>query len=118
MGNNYINIVDGDCPTGIIITQPITTVVDVITAGPKGDKGDKGVAGDTTFFIATGSVTASVHLNGDIFTITSASIDLFSVNSFGALTIPELLLTPQAAPPSPIEGGFFFSTDGDFYLGS
>ena len=115
MGNNYINIVDNDCPTGITITQPVTEIVEVVSTGPQGPRGPKGDKGDSTLvnLIATGSVSASVHLTGDIFTVTSASADIFSVNYQGVITLQEQLVTPTA-----VRGGIFFSGSGDFFLGS
>ncbi len=115
MANNYINIVDNDCPTGITITQPITDIVEVVSTGPQGPRGPKGDAGDGTLFnlIATGSVSASVELTGDIFTISSASTDIFSVNYQGVITLQEKAIAPTA-----IRGGIFFSGSGEFYLGS
>tara|TARA_R110000803_G_C11882371_1_gene309910 strand:- start:118 stop:465 length:348 start_codon:yes stop_codon:yes gene_type:complete len=115
MANNYINIVDDGCPTGITITQPITSIVDVITAGPTGPRGPKGDSGEVNVlaFIATGSVSASVDLTGDIFTITSASADIFSINYQGVMILQEQTITPD-----PTRGGLYFSTSGDFYLGS
>ena len=113
MANNYIDIVDNDCPTGITITQPITEVVQVVSIGPQGPIGPQGEDGEITFFIATGSVTASVDLTGDIFTVTSASTDIFSVNYQGVITLQEKAIAPTA-----IRGGIFFSGSGEFYLGS
>ena len=115
MGNNYINIVDNDCPTGITITQPVTEIVEVVSTGPQGPRGPKGDPGDGALvnLIATGSVSASVHLTGDIFTVTSASADIFSVNYQGVITLQEQLVTPTA-----VRGGIFFSGSGEFYLGS
>ena len=113
MAKNYIDIVDNDCPTGITITQPITEVVQVVSTGPQGPRGPKGEDATATFFIATGSVTASVDLTGDIFTVTSASADIFSVNYQGVITLQEQLVTPTA-----VRGGIFFSGSGDFFLGS
>lgn len=115
MGNNYINIVDNDCPTGITITQPVTEIVEVVSTGPQGPRGPKGDPGEGALvnLIATGSVSASVHLTGDIFTVTSASADIFSVNYQGVITLQEQLVTPTA-----VRGGIFFSGSGDFFLGS
>ena len=115
MANNYIDIVDGDNPTGITITQPITSIVEVTSQGHQGPRGPKGDPGDGSLFnlIATGSVSASVHLTGDIFTVTSESTDIFSINYQGVITLQEQLVTPTA-----IRGGIFFSGSGEFYLGS
>lgn len=115
MGNNYINIVDNDCPTGITITQPVTEIVEVVSTGPQGPRGPKGDPGDSPLLhlITTGSVSASVDLIGDIFTVTSASADIFSVNYQGVITLQEQTVTPTA-----VRGGIFFSGSGDFFLGS
>ena len=108
--NNTIEVVDNNCPAEIIITQPVTRVVEIATVGPLGPVGPPGL---TTFFIATGSVSASVALTGDIFTISSASTDIFSVNYQGVAILQETVTDPD-----PIRGGIFFSTTGDFYFGS
>ena len=111
--DNLIQVIDENCPTEITVTQPITRVIEVATVGPQGPQGPQGLDGTTTYFIATGSVTASVSLTGDIFTVTSASADIFSVNYQGVITLQEQLVTP-----TPVRGGIFFSGSGDFFLGS
>lgn len=108
--NNTIEVVDNNCPAEIIITQPVTKVVEIATVGPQGPVGPQG---ETTFFIATGSVSASVDLTGDIFTVSSASIDIFSINYQGVAILQEKLIEPD-----PTRGGMFFSASGDFYFGS
>lgn len=110
---NIVQVVDENCPTEISITQPVTRVVQVAAPGPQGPPGPQGIDGTTTYFIATGSVTASVSLTGDIFTVTSASTDIFSVNYQGVITLQEQLTTPTA-----VRGGIFFSGSGDFFVGS
>lgn len=107
--NNIIEVVDNNCPSEIQITQPVTRVVEVATVGPQGPVGPKGF----THFMSTGSVTASVALTGDIFNVSSASTDIFSVNYQGVIILQEQDITPD-----PIRGGIFFSGSGDFYLGS
>lgn len=110
---NIVQVVDENCPTEISITQPVTRVVQVAAPGPQGPPGPQGIDGTTTYFIATGSVTASVSLTEDIFTVTSASTDIFSVNYQGVITLQEQLTTPTA-----VRGGIFFSGSGDFFVGS
>ena len=107
--NNIIEVVDNNCPSEIQITQPVTRVVEVTAVGPVGPTGPKGV----TWFMSTGSVTASVALTQDIFTVTSASADIFSINYQGVIILQEQDITPD-----PTRGGLFFSGSGDFYLGS
>jgi hypothetical protein len=111
--NNTIEVVDKNCPSQILITQPVTKVIEVTTVGPQGASGPQGIPGNVTTFIATGNVTGSVALTGDIFTVSSASTDIFSVNYQGVI-----LLQEQDTPPTPQRGGLFFSGSGDFYLGS
>ena len=111
--DNTIQVIDNNCPAEITITQPVTRVVEVATVGPQGPVGPQGEDGEITFFIATGSVTASVDLTGDIFTVTSASTDIFSINYQGVVTLQEQIETPD-----PVRGGIFFSGSGDFYMGS
>ena len=108
--NNIIEVVDNNCPAEIIITQPVTRVVEIATVGPQGPVGPRG---ELTYFIATGSVTASVDLSGDIFTVSSASTDIFSINYQGVAVLQEKIETPD-----PIRGGMFFSASGDLYFGS
>lgn len=108
--NNTIEVVDNNCPAEIIITQPVTKVVEIATVGPQGPIRPQG---ETTFFIATGSVSASVDLTGDIFTVSSASIDIFSINYQGVAILQEKLIEPD-----PTRGGMFFSASGDLYFGS
>lgn len=110
---NLVKVIDENCPTEISITQPVTRVVQVAAPGPIGPRGPRGIDGRTTNFLATGSVTASVDVTGDIFTVTSASADIFSVNYQGVITLQEQLITPTA-----IRGGIFFSGSGDFFVGS
>ena len=111
---NQITI-DSNNPTEIGITQQVTKILQVTTPGPQGPQGPKGDAGDGSLFnlIATGSVSASVELTGDIFTISSASTDIFSINYQGVV-----LLQEKAIAPTVIRGGIFFSGSGDFYFGS
>tara|TARA_R110000772_G_scaffold206721_1_gene317333 strand:+ start:278 stop:619 length:342 start_codon:yes stop_codon:yes gene_type:complete len=109
---NQITI-DSNNPTEIGITQPVTKILQVTTPGPQGPAGPPGEAGSGGSFIATGNVTASLAPNGDIFTITSASTDIFSINYQGIV-----LLQEKAIAPTVIRGGIFFSGSGDFYFGS
>lgn len=111
--NNTIEVVDNNCPAEIIITQPVTRILQVTTPGPQGPAGPVGPSGNDSFFIATGSVSASVALTGDIFTVSSASTDIFSINYQGVAILQETI-----TDPNPIRGGIFFSTTGDFYFGS
>tara|TARA_R110000822_G_scaffold52775_1_gene136547 strand:- start:2811 stop:3209 length:399 start_codon:yes stop_codon:yes gene_type:complete len=111
--NNIIEVVDNNCPSEIQITQPVTRIVEVTTTGPQGPIGPAGIEGGARNFIATGSVSASVELTGDIFTVTSASADIFSINYQGVIILQE-----QDITPNPTRGGLFFSGSGDFYLGS
>ena len=111
--NNIIEVVDNNCPSEIQITQPVTRIVEVTTVGPQGPIGPQGIAGDAHNYIAIGSVSASVETAGDIFTVTSASADIFSINYQGVITLQE-----QDITPNPTRGGLFFSGSGDFYLGS
>lgn len=110
---NTIQVIDENCPTQISITQPVTKIIQVATVGPQGPVGPQGIDGTTTYFIATGSVTASVAPSEDIFTVTSASTDIFSVNYQGVITLQE-----QLTPPTATRGGIFFSGSGDFFVGS
>jgi hypothetical protein len=68
---------------------------------------------DFTHRITSGSVTASVNVDGDIFLIQSASVDMFKVNSEGVTVLKTNIETP-----TPVEGGIFYSGSGDFFFGS
>lgn len=111
--DNLIEVVDENCPTEITVTQPVTKVIQVATVGPQGPVGPQGIDGTTTYLIATGSVSASVNPTGDIFTVTSASVDIFSINYQGVITLQERSLAPTV-----VRGGIFFSGSGDFFVGS
>ena len=168
--NNEINLVNQDRAiiisdqerhVNIDVTQPITSVVQVLT-GPMGPPGPAGVGtfpftgsvdisgslnliGNASFtgsiflingsfsgsganlfnipasaivglnlsMIATGSVTASVNTNSDLFLIKSASTEIFKVNNEGVVVLQE-----KIAPPTPVAGGIFYSSSGDFFFGS
>lgn len=83
------------------------------------------ITGSAGIFSATGSiystntdieVTGSFTLNidglNDTFTITSGSADIFTVNNNGVLT-----LATQSTVPTPTDGGMYFGSDGNFYIG-
>jgi len=61
--------------------------------------------------ISTGSVSASVNTEEDIFLIQNASVDIFKVDSKGVATFPT-----QSSPPSPKVGAIYFS-ETDFFVG-
>ena len=61
--------------------------------------------------ISTGSVSASVNTEEDIFLIQSASVDIFKVDSKGVATFPT-----QSSPPPPEVGAIYFS-ETDFFVG-
>jgi len=111
--DNSIEVVDENCPTEITVTQPVTRIVQVATVGPQGPVGPQGIDGATAASTVTGSVSASLKLTGDIFTVASASIDIFSINYEGVITLQERTLTPTV-----VRGGIFFSGSGDFFVGS
>lgn len=62
--------------------------------------------------LTTGSVTASVDVSGEIFTVRSASEDMFNVTNQGVATLRINSITPTA-----VEGGIFYSESGDFFFG-
>lgn len=60
--NNQIVVTDPTNPTTVNITQPITSVVEVITAGPQGPPGPAGAIPNTGSFVTTSSLlTATVE---------------------------------------------------------
>jgi hypothetical protein len=63
--------------------------------------------------IATGSVTASVDVNNNLFLIRSSSIDMFKVQPDKVV-----VLASSSVTPTPVSGGIFFSSSGDFFFGS
>lgn len=56
--NNQIVVTDPTNPNVVNITQPITSVVEVITAGPQGPAGPAGEIPNTGSFVTTGSFNA------------------------------------------------------------
>ena len=56
--NNQIVVTDPTNPTTVNITQPVTSVVEVITAGPQGPQGIPGPIPDTGSFVTTSSFNA------------------------------------------------------------
>jgi hypothetical protein len=61
--------------------------------------------------ISTGSVSASVNLEDDIFLIQSSSVDVFKIDSQGVATFPT-----QSTPPTPKVGAIYFSEE-NFFVG-
>lgn len=156
-----IVVTDQDQCVQVEVTQPITSVVQILT-GPMGPKGAAGegtfpftgsaditgslnlvgdavITGSLFLFsgsysgsganlfnipasaivglnlsrIATGSVTASVNTDTNIFLIQSASIDMFKVQSDKVVVLASSSTTPTA-----VEGGIYYSASGDFFFGS
>ena len=71
-----------------------------------------GTSGNATF-ISTGSISASVNLGTpNFFSVSSASIDLLKID-----TNKVLVLVTQSAAPTPVNGGIFVSSSGDFFFG-
>jgi hypothetical protein len=72
--NNQIVVTDPTNPNVVNITQPVTSVVEVITAGPQGAPGPAGAIPNTGSFATTGSntfrgnqiVTGSVNITGSL----------------------------------------------------
>lgn len=70
-----------------------------------------------SFFAGTGDIqlTGSLDMrvdNGEELTMTSASIDLFKVNSEGVL-----VLATHSVAPTAVDGGMYFDDSGNFYVG-
>lgn len=156
-----IVITDQDQHVQVEVTQPITSVVQILT-GPQGPRGPAGegtfpytgsaditgsfnLVGDARITgslfllsgsfsgsganlfnipasaivglnlsrIATGSITASVNTDSNIFLIQSASINMFRVQSDKVVVLASSSATPTAVP-----GGIFYSASGDFFFGS
>lgn len=74
-----VEVIHTDCPDIIEVTHPVTSVIEVLTPGPRGPIGPAGEDVEPNL-IYTGSVTASVDVSDEIFLITSASIDYFSIS--------------------------------------
>jgi len=168
--DNQINLVnqdrsiivsDQDNFTQVEVTQPITSVVQILT-GPQGPRGPAGegtfpftgsadisgslaLDGNAAFTgsiflisgsfsgsganlfdipasaivglnlsrIATGSVSASVNINDNIFLIQSASVEIVRVQSDKVVVLASSSIAPTAVP-----GGIFYSASGDFFFGS
>jgi hypothetical protein len=61
--NNQIVVTDPTNPTTVNITQPVTTVVEVITAGPQGTQGPQGLPGPSGSSVNTGSFVTTSSFN-------------------------------------------------------
>jgi hypothetical protein len=61
--NNQIVVTDPTNPTTVNITQPITSVVEVITAGPQGAQGPQGLPGPSGSTVNTGSFVTTSSFN-------------------------------------------------------
>jgi hypothetical protein len=156
-----IIISDQDKCTNIEITQPLTSVVQILT-GPMGPEGPAGkgtfpftgsadisgsfsLIGNASFTgsiflingsfsgsganlfnipasaivglnlsqIATGSVTASVNINNNLYLIQSASVEVLKVQPDKVV-----VLASSSTTPTPVAGGIFYSSSGDFFFGS
>jgi hypothetical protein len=102
--NNKIEIVDTNVPSNIEVTQPVTTIVQINSAGPKGDRGlpGEGLPGppgpgsifekinDILYFTTsslqiTGSVDIQSELTTSLFLISNPSptSNLFNINVAG-----------------------------------
>jgi hypothetical protein len=80
--NNQIVVTDPTNPTTVNITQPVTSIVEVITAGPQGPQGAPGPIPDTGSFVTTGSFNAfTSSYNTGSFT-GSFTGSLFGTSSF------------------------------------
>lgn len=77
--NRKIEVIHTDYPSNINISHPVTNVVEVKTQGPQGPVGPAGIDA-VPYLIFTGSVTASVNVDNNIFLVTSESIDYFSLS--------------------------------------
>lgn len=62
------------------------------------------ISGLQLFQISSGSVSASVNINSDVFLISSESINLFKIDTRGVLQ-----LKSQETDPTSIQGGLMFS---------
>jgi hypothetical protein len=63
--------------------------------------------------ITTGSITASVDVSSNLFLIQSSSVEMFKVQSDKVVVLANSITTP-----TPVSGGIFFSSSGDFFFGS
>jgi len=56
--NKTITVVDNRSNTSVVVTQPVSSVIEVVTAGPKGDKGAPGSDADISMLVTTASFNA------------------------------------------------------------
>ena len=70
------------------------------------------VVGLNLYQISTGSITASVNVSSNLFIIQSSSVEIFKVQSDKVVVLASNTLTP-----TPVSGGIFFSSSGDFFFG-
>jgi hypothetical protein len=71
------------------------------------------IVGLSLFQIATGSITASVNVNSNLFLVKSSSVEMFKVQLDKVVVLASSSITP-----TPVSGGIFFSSSGDFFFGS
>lgn len=62
--------------------------------------------------IYTGSVTASLNITDNIFTVASASEDILKLNNEGVL-----ILRNNPSTPTAVAGGIYYSGSGEFFFG-
>ena len=61
--NNQIVVTDPINPSTVNITQPVTSIVEVITAGPQGSPGPQGIPGPSGSTVNTGSFVTTSSFN-------------------------------------------------------
>jgi len=70
--NNKIKVIDTNVPSAIEITQPVTTIIEINSAGPQGAVGSQGIQGipGSTIFTSIDSslyaTTSSLQLTGSL----------------------------------------------------
>jgi hypothetical protein len=98
--NNQIVVTDPTNPTTVNITQPVTTVVEVITAGPQGPMGPPGTGSivNTGSFVTTSSFNAfTASYNTGSFT-GSFTGSLFGTSSWATNALTASYLSGYVSP--------------------
>lgn len=87
---NYINVTP-DSETSVRVSQPVTSIINVLTPGPQGPVGPQGPAGPSGSaagnFLGTGSLSASLFLGSTLFLINSGSSNFFTISNQGSTTV-------------------------------
>jgi hypothetical protein len=109
--NNKIEVIDTNVASNVEVTQPITSIVEVKTLGPKGDRGVQGETGSQGIQGPAGTDGGGVftRIDGGVIYATTSSLQLSgSLNISGSFTTNDLTY-----PTTDGDAGDSLITDGD-----